>query len=1306
MKRADLPAKLLLGLATAALPLAVVAQSAVAQTVVAVDLAPDFSATANIAGSNPGNALTSIMEYARTLDAIASVSTDNTSITADYPALSGLANNLKVDGNGLLTQGAVNSSNQTIGLFGGAPATDGAGIVTTEIAVGSTLLALTEGNTIALSAAFVDSGATVASVSGNAIEARALFNAGFNLIESTVPAALAVPGDGAIYDATGSIELDASASLAIVTTQLNNSFSGEEWQPPAGDPILATAVVADSEIRLEATAPDGETFLGALVASDNVIRAVTRGHVNQSAIVLHDQIATAGGTVTGDLTFRGTALIYGLQNSDDVADPDEDFKGQGLHSLVQDSSIVASVANGGTGSTPDPLSTVKLTQDRNGIVALALANDTTNEIAFDPALSLLGPFDGLELIEGEANQADIDQEVVHFQERLGLRDAIADYLIVSRQSMNRRDEIDPVVTALVQDSRIAAEVTTASANSSVSLASNEVRALAEGNAGTHAIHNGEGGATPAPFIDAVAAIVNWQWITAPTIVASIDPAQDTPVISLDVLLTGPGTEAPDDSLAAGAFSVAANVISARTNGNRGAGSIDLEATAMDLALPSSTVDGSTTASLAYLDSFRGATNDGDNFTASAGATLVNFQVLDSAAESHAGSDFLEPALSATLSDVDLSARLELDPTALATGISGLSFAVEGNSIESRAEGNAFDGSLTLSALTAWSGSAGALSTQIDNDQSIEARTLDSDVTLTIAVDGAAGPLDTADLSLFGNRILAVATVNRVGLASEVEGTVIEGAGWRADYDDSDPQTSLSAVVRGYAFTPFRVTRHHSSANGSVAILTDQTADESGVLSEVADSSITLDIEAVTLEASAIDASGNVIASQARINDAANNIAFDAGAVLRNGGGETAGEITLPPGPLATIVGVQGSGRGEVDDPDPERLTEVTALLTDSGIDIDLPELTIGSLVVDQSMLSASAAANVMNNTIEAEAVTIVAGLGDAVPTSQILFNSNNTDYDYSMLASFSILSSQRNESQQFDGEPRGPAVTATLSNADGESAVSVTLENGLDNGRISLDGNSSSAVARGNVANNSIDLEAVTIEGSAHILSRQGNDGDVIATNENGGISLVLNEGGGGALSAGQVSMDNNSIQATAIGNAIVNVVRAKTTGGFTGPGVGDPAVVNADLPIDGEVTVSAGLSVLNSQFNGGTADNWQTISATVQNGQIALNVNGTTSASGATASGNRIDATAIANFASNEVSSLSSGGALPSASVYNRQLNEHSNTTATVTGSGVSFVTNGVVSNSTFTAVGTSVTATAVGNHAVNTITTSTAAP
>lgn len=1304
MKRA---ANLALGL-TWLLPATLAAGWAGAQTVTTVDLTPDFDATVTVGPSSPGNGLTSIVEHARVLDALV---TDQSSAATISSLLTpgGTGNVAYHSNNVIFASGTVNSGKQQIGIFGLGVPTDGAAIVTTEIHRFASLAAFAEDNTIAFDAEFVDTGTLNATVDGNSISANALFNAAFNLIETVVPLELATPPDGAAYAAVGSIELDANASLSIVTTQLGNSFSGQEWQPPVGDPVLATAVAAGNTILLESSTPAGESFSGALSLSDNTIRAVTRGQLAESAIVLHDQLATGNGTVTGAGTFAGTALIYGLQNSDDVDDPDGDSLGQGLHSYVSQSEILASIGNGDTTSTPGALANLALEQDGNSLFALARANDTTNEIAFDPALSLSGPFDGLSLVEGEgeltdALDPDLDEEVIFFFEREGLRNAVADYLIVSRQSMNRRDEVDPVVTAEVSDSRIAAEVTTASANNSVSLSGNTVQALAEGNAAGHSIANVGGENAPtSPLVDAIAAIVNWQWITAPNFTAMVVPADGQDVITLDVTLLGPGV---DDLVDGGSYDVSGNLVSARANGNRGASAIDLEATLMTLSLPTAVAAGGTSASQAHLDTVRGATNDGDNFTASAGATLFNYQIVDSADPSHGGDDFTAPALLSTLDEGDIAASLSVAPDALATGLTNTALAMGGNSAEARAEANGYDGLVSLSALTTWSGSAGALSVQIDNDQSVVTEVTDTDIVLEISVDDGAGSLDTADLSLLGNRVLSVATVNRASQTAAIDGTVIEGADWRADYDSTDPQTSLSAVVEGYEFAPFGVTRFRGTANGSVALLSDQTADESGVLASIDASGVVLTIDAATVDATKIDASGNIVASQARINDATNSIVLDAAAVLRNGGGETEGQIELPPGPLATIVAVQGSGRGEIDTDDPGRLTEVRATLTNSGIDIDLPELTSGSLIVDNSMISASAAANVVNNSIEAEAVAIVAGLGDQVPTSEILFNSNNTDYDYSMLASFSILSSQRNESQQFDGEPRGPAVVATLENPDGEAAVEVSLENGLETGRISLDGASSSAVARGNVANNVINLEAVTIEGSAHILSRQGNDGDVIANNINGGISLVLNEGAGGAVSAGQISMDNNSIQSTAIGNAIVNVVRAKTTGGFVGPGVGDPAVVDADLPIDGEVSVSAGLSVLNSQFNGGTEGNPQTIAATVENGQIALNINGTTSASSMTASGNRVDATAIGNFANNEVTSLSSGGALPSASVYNRQLNEHSNATATVSGSGVSFVATGVVSASTFSAVSSSVSASAIGNSAINKVTTNSAAP
>jgi hypothetical protein len=1309
MKPAAHRASLLAGASACLLALASLQAPAAAQAVTTVDLTPDFNAVVSVTGTNPGNGLTTILEQARVLDALATSDATADAIVLTLPALIGAGTVATVSGDSIVADGAINTGEQIIGLFGSGAATDGAAIATTMISLRNSLQALAVDNVIGLDADFADSGTLNASVTGNSIESSAIFNAGFNLIESVVPLELAVPTDGAIYDATGTIELDASASLSIVSTQLSNSLSGQEWQPPVGDPVLATAVTQDADITLNVTAPAGESFSGALDLSNNSIAATTRGQVSQSAIVLHDEIATLAGPVIGAGAFQGSALIYGLQNSDDVADPDGDFLGQGLNSYVTQSEIVATVENGDATSAPGALALVSLAQDDNSIIALSRANEASNEIAFDPALSLVGPFDGLSLVEGEAEVADLldpdlDEEVVFFFEREGDRDAVADYLIVSRQSMNRRDEVDPVVIADVSDSRIAAELSTASANSAVSLAGNSVQALAEGNAGTHAIHNGETVALAAPLIDAVAAIVNWQWITAPNVVASLTPPDGEAAISLDVTLLGPGEDAPDGILSAGSFAVEGNVASARANGNRGAALIAFEATEMALSLASEVPAGSTTQSQAHLDSDRGATNDGDSFTASAGATLANFQVLDSADPSHAGDDFLAPGLAATTENVSISASLALDPAALATGLSTLGLALDGNTVESRAEGNAFDGVVSLSSLTSWSGSAGGLSTQIDNDQSVETRTLDSDIAVEITVDAGLGSLETADLSLFGNRLLAVGTANRESQSIVIDATAIEGADWRADYDPASPQSSLSAVVEGYAFTPFRVTRHRSTANGSVALLSDQTADDTGVLAELAGGGISFVIEADSVARVSIEAGANVIAAQARVNDAVNTISLDAAAVLRNGGGETAG-IELPPGPLATIVAFQGSGRGEIDDQLPGQLTDVVATLSDSNIEIVLPELTEGGLSADGNMLTASAAANVADNLIEAEAVAIVAGLGDAEPFSDISFNAGNVDYDYSMLASFSILSSQRNESQQFDGEPRGPGVFATLENPDGEAAVELTLQNGLETGHVSLDGTVSQAVARGNVANNEISLRAVTIEGSAHILSRQGNDGDVVATNTNGGVSLVLNDAGGGAVSAGEVSMDGNTVQATAIGNAVFNQVGAEASGAFVGAGVGEPAVIDADLPIDGEVNVSANLSILNSQFNGGTEGSTQEISATVNNGLIALNVNGATSASQINSLDNRVDATAIGNFASNTVSSLSSGGDHPSASVYNRQLNEFTNQTATVNGGGVSLVTTGPISASQINMTST-VSATAIGNSAVITMSSRTGAP
>ena len=205
--------------------------------------------------------------------------------------------------------------------------------------------------------------------------------------------------------------------------------------------------------------------------------------------------------------------------------------------------------------------------------------------------------------------------------------------------------------------------------------------------------------------------------------------------------------------------------------------------------------------------------------------------------------------------------------------------------------------------------------------------------------------------------------------------------------------------------------------------------------------------------------------------------------------------------------------------------------------------------------------------------------------------------------------------------------SSTAATASATSTVAVTVYgdtgagNTLDNSSLALDGNSTVAMARGNVANNTLNAAAgatypvltnpgngITSSnyatGAFAVLNDQSNSGAVTAQSSNTAYTVVLNGGTGGNIGASSVSLAGNSVTASAFGNAASNVLNL--------------TALNSATP-----TAAVG----NNQTNSGA------ITASVTNVTFGFTgTNGTIANSSLRNTANSVNATAVGNSAVNSI--------------------------------------------------------------------------
>lgn len=260
---------------------------------------------------------------------------------------------------------------------------------------------------------------------------------------------------------------------------------------------------------------------------------------------------------------------------------------------------------------------------------------------------------------------------------------------------------------------------------------------------------------------------------------------------------------------------------------------------------------------------------------------------------------------------------------------------------------------------------------------------------------------------------------------------------------------------------------------------------------------------------------------------------------------------------------------------------------------------------------------------------------DGLRSGSVSMNSNTTSAEASANRATNVAlvngaASQGATVALYNDQDSNTAVTANASSAitttlagtfiSGDPATDLAAINA---GSVSINGNTTTSLARGNSASNVVTSSATAnyvplsgastpgsiagvVDASAVVLNSQNNTGNVSAFSNSATYAVVLNNSGGTAVTGGSVNVGNNRVDASAYGNTATN--RVMLTPLNTGLATG---------------------AINSAQFNNGA------ITAAVTSVSFTINTGGVTNGSSFTAGANAITATAVGNNAISTIATI-----------------------------------------------------------------------
>ncbi|MCB9930938.1 MAG: hypothetical protein H6844_16160 [Alphaproteobacteria bacterium] len=634
-----------------------------------------------------------------------------------------------------------------------------------------------------------------------------------------------------------------------------------------------------------------------------------------------------------------------------------------------------------------------------------------------------------------------------------------------------------------------------------------------------------------------------------------------------------------------------------------------------------------------------ATNvDGPAGVGGLSSTLIGVLVGDSVLSSEQTAGATTVSASAT---TDVFNRDGADPSAQIVSASTLSFSRNQTTAQATGNSSTQDANLGDGATASYDAGSVVYSAQDFSSGAAVTATTNTEVGLNLTSD------DTYD----GSTILA----STVAVDGNTASALARGNVGTTTLDVTATNSTIVAgtdALVGTATGPnasggFLAVRVQNAIGATVTANSSATAYTLSALQTTGSASTDAAVEASTLSlsdnASAATAVANTSATTMRVGgDSMSNLDASAGVLTAQ---FTAGTVTATGGLTATATFDVGVGAGAdavigsslaVDGNTSS--SSATGNVTTASLSADATNVTAGTGaagVVDstsESILAtfglatyqSNAAVVTSTNTANTIGLSVTGTALDAVESSTLSLSGNGVNAYATGNTSSNAVALGSADASSIDAsaglhnrQDNGGAVAASASGTFTVEADTGTVGSALNASTASLSGNSVLALARGNLANNGLTVDATAttnggggalfatglLTASYGLLNEQSNVAAVDAISSGTSYAVVLNgtTGTGTGASGSTASLSGNTITAAGYGNIATNSLMLSS--------------LNA--PTD-----DASAMIANLQSNVGA------VSATVTGGFAGVTVNGAATSSTVSVGSNRFSASAVGNFA------------------------------------------------------------------------------